>query len=390
MYVNKGYFRINSGNKMIKTQEFYEALNQNGIDFYTGVPDSLLKNICSYITDNTSDTKHIISANEGGSVALAMGYFLATRKIPLVYMQNSGFGNTINPLLSLADRKVYGIPMLLLIGWRGEPGVKDEPQHLKQGEVTELLLKNLDIPYVIISKNSKNISDTIAKAVHTTKKMNQPYAILVKKGTFQDYELKNKIVTSFDINREEAIVKCVNLLNTDDIIVATTGKTSRELFEFRKKKNHGHYRDFLTVGGMGHANQIALGIAIAKPNKSIYCFDGDGAILMHTGSLGIIGKMKPKNYKHIIFNNGSHDSVGGQPTIGFEINFLKIAKAFNYRKVYKIENLDNFERVFSKFKKENGPSVLEILVNKGARADLGRPDVSPINNKKNFMDELYF
>ena len=370
---------------MINTKKFYESLNQNGIDFYTGVPDSLLKDICAYISDNAPSDKHIIASNEGGAIALAMGYNLATNKVPLVYMQNSGFGNTINPLLSLADSKVYSIPMLLVVGWRGEPGVKDEPQHVKQGEVSETLLETLSIPYSIISAETLNVNDLIASAVKQTKNNKEPYIILVRKDTFEPYSLKSKIETNFDLNREEAIIKSVELLSDSDIIVATTGKTSRELFEFRSKNNQGHHRDFLTVGGMGHANQIALGIALAKPNKIVYCFDGDGATLMHTGSLGIIGDLKPSNYKHIIFNNGAHDSVGGQPTIGFNINFRKIAEGFNYTETFQIKTSDEFDKIFKSFINSKGPSLLEILVNKGARKNLGRPTISPKENKENFQ-----
>ena len=371
---------------MINTQKFYESLNQNGVDFYTGVPDSLLKDICAYISDNASSDRHIITSNEGGAIALAMGYNLATSKVPLVYMQNSGFGNTINPLLSLADPKVYSIPMLLVIGWRGEPDVKDEPQHIKQGEVSETLLKTLSIPYVIISDKTTNIDDLIASAVNHSRVNKEPYIILVRKGTFEPYSLKTKVKTNFDLNREEAIIKSVGLLSDSDIIVATTGKTSRELFEYRARNNQGHHRDFLTVGGMGHANQIALGIALAIPNKKVYCFDGDGATLMHTGSLGIIGHLKPNNYKHIIFNNGAHDSVGGQPTIGFDINFGKIADGFNYKQTFQIKTLNEFDKVFKNFMNSAGPSLLEILVNKGARKNLGRPTISPKENKENFQN----
>jgi phosphonopyruvate decarboxylase len=370
---------------MIQTKEFYESLDQNEIDFYTGVPDSLLKDICSYISDNAPIEKHVISANEGGAVALATGYYLATSKLPLVYMQNSGFGNTINPLLSLADPKVYSIPMILLIGWRGEPGIKDEPQHVKQGEVSETLLKTLDIPYIIISNQTLDIDKIIKDSIEHAKTNNKPFAILVKKGTFEPYSLKNKLKTNFDLTREQAIIKSTELLSDSDIVVATTGKTSRELFEFRSRNNQGHHRDFLTVGGMGHANQIALGIALAKPEKTVYCFDGDGAVLMHTGSLGIVGDLKIENFKHIIFNNGAHDSVGGQPTIGFDIDFGKIAKSFNYNTVFRIEKLNEFNEVFMNFQKEKGPCLLEIIVNKGARKDLGRPTVSPKENKINFM-----
>ena len=371
---------------MINTQKFYESLNQNGVDFYTGVPDSLLKDICSYISDNVPADRHVIASNEGGAIALAMGYYLATSKTPLVYMQNSGFGNTINPLLSLADPKVYSVPMLLVIGWRGEPGVNDEPQHVKQGEVSETLLKTLEIPYTVISDKTLNINKVISDAAKHAEDYNAPYAILVRKGTFEPYSLKTKTKTNFDLNREEAIIKTAELLSDSDIIVATTGKTSRELFEFRARNNQGHHRDFLTVGGMGHANQIALGIALAKPNKTVYCFDGDGAALMHTGSLGIIGDLNLDNFKHIIFNNGAHDSVGGQPTIGFDVNFKKIAEGFNYKKTFQIVKNSDFDTIFESFKKAKGPCLLEILVNKGARKELGRPTITPIDNKENLME----
>ena len=373
---------------MIKTKEFYESLIKNGVDFFTGVPDSLLKDICSYISDNSAPEKHVIGANEGGATSLAIGYHLATRKTPLVYMQNSGFGNIINPLLSLADPKVYSIPMILLIGWRGEPGLKDEPQHVKQGVVSETLLKTLEIPYIVISNKTLDVDKVISNAVEHAEINHSPFAILVRKGTFESYSLLSKLKTNFELNREEAIIKSTALLSDLDIIVATTGKTSRELFEYRARNNQGHQRDFLTVGGMGHANQIALGIAIAKPEKTVYCFDGDGAALMHTGSLGIIGNLKLNNFKHIIFNNGAHDSVGGQPTIGFEIDFGNIAKSFNYNKVFRIEKLNDFDKIFMDFQKQQGPCLLEIIVNKGARKDLGRPTISPKENKNNFINFL--
>lgn len=373
---------------MISTSVFFNSLHENGVDFFSGVPDSLLKDFCAYITDNISPNRHVIASNEGGAIALAMGYFLATKKIPLVYMQNSGFGNTVNPILSLADPKVYSIPMIMLIGWRGEPGVKDEPQHIKQGEVSETILKTLDIPYVIISNKSSNIKEIVLSIITRARKNNRPCAILVKKGSFEPYSLKNNFKTSFDLSREQAIIKSAQLLSKTDIIVATTGKTSRELFEFRARNKQGHHQDFLTVGGMGHANQIALGIALAKPNKSVYCFDGDGAVLMHAGSLGIVGDLSLKNFKHIVFNNGSHDSVGGQPTIGFKVDFGKMATSLNYKKVFKIKKSNEFDDIFNNFKKSSGPCFLEILVNKGARKDLGRPTNSPIDNKKLFINFL--
>jgi len=373
---------------MISVEKFYNCLNDFGIDFFTGVPDSLLKDICSYITDVTPKENNIIATNEGGAIGLAMGYNLASSKIPLVYMQNSGFGNAINPLLSLADPKVYGIPMLLVVGWRGEPGLKDEPQHVKQGEVSESLLQTLNIPFVVLSSETIDLEGVIKNAVEVINEEKTPYVILIRKGTFAPYTLKNKNSTNFDLNREGAIKKVIDLINDDDIVVATTGKTSREVFEYRVERGDGHEKDFLTVGGMGHANQIALGIAIAKPERTVYCFDGDGAVLMHTGSMGIVGDIKPSNFKHIIINNGAHDSVGGQPTIGFDIDFRKIADAFNYNETFQIKSINEFDIVFNSFKNSTGPCLLEILVNKGARKNLGRPTITPENNKINFKTFL--
>lgn len=372
---------------MISPKAFYEYLDSAGINFYAGVPDSLLKDFCGYVSDNVKGEQHIITSNEGGAVAIGIGHYLATGSPPLVYMQNSGFGNTINPLISLADPAVYSIPMILLIGWRGEPGVKDEPQHIKQGYVSEDLLNTLDIPYSILDSET-DAYNLVKKAVRDSLDSSRPYAILVRKNTFSKYNMIDLNENKCSISREQAIEMVVDLINEDDIVVSTTGKISRELFEIRSKKKMGHFRDFLTVGGMGHANQIALGIALIKKNRTIYCFDGDGAILMHAGSIGTIGQQTPSNMKHIVFNNGSHDSVGGQPTIGFDISFRDMANIFNYKSSFIIESVNEFKDIFSEFKLSKGPSFLEIKVNKGSRTDLGRPTIDPLNNRNDFMKFL--
>lgn len=373
---------------MINTKLFYELLKKNGVDFFTGVPDSLLKNICAYFTDNVSSKNNIIAANEGGAVALGAGYHLATGKIPLIYMQNSGIGNAINPLLSLVDEKVYSIPILLMIGWRGEPGIKDEPQHVKQGEVTTKLLEAMNIPFEVIPDDFEKAKVVVEKSIKYIKENNRPLAFIIKKNLFEPYELQNKIETNFEMKREDAIKIIVNALSEDDIIVSTTGKTSRELFEYREELGQKHQNDFLTVGSMGHANQIAFGIALEKPQRQVFCFDGDGAIIMHTGTLGIIGSLAPKNYKHIIFNNGAHDSVGGQPTIAHNVDFNAIAKGFNYKKVFVADDRKSLVDNIIKLKNSEGPALLEIKINKGARKNLGRPTLTPIENKNNFMNFL--
>ena len=372
---------------MIKVSDFYNELTKNDINFFTGVPDSLLKNICGYISDVTPKENHIIAANEGGAIGIGIGYNLATGKIPFIYMQNSGLGNTINPLLSLADPDVYSIPMILLVGWRGEPGVIDEPQHLKQGRINEELLRSMEIPFFELSSKS-DFKDVLQKAIINSKQKSSPIVILVKKNAFEKYTFKKENEENASLSREEAITLIVELMDKNDIIVSTTGKASRELFEYRKKAGDKHNKDFLTVGGMGHANQIGLGIALSKPNKKIYCFDGDGAIIMHAGSVGIIGSQKVKNFKHIVFNNSAHDSVGGQPTIASQIDLQKIFLGFNYKKYFKANNISDLKKIFIDFQQSDGPSVLEVKIRKGARADLGRPTISPKDNKKDFSEKI--
>nr|MCK4929797.1 phosphonopyruvate decarboxylase [Nanoarchaeota archaeon] len=370
---------------MISCKSFYDLLSKNKISFFAGVPDSLLKDFCAYVTDNTDPNNHIITANEGGAIALAAGHHLSTGKMGLVYLQNSGLGNSVNPLVSLTDPAVYRIPLLMLIGWRGEPGKKDEPQHVKQGKITPSLLDTLEIPYKILPNSIKEVEKILKEVLESVKKRNAPYALLVKKDTFEPYSLKNKTKTSYELSREEAIKLIVDQLQPRDIVVSTTGKTSRELFEYREALGQGHEKDFLTVGSMGHASQIALGIALAKPERNVYCLDGDGAAIMHLGALGIIASQNPKNFKHIILNNGAHDSVGGQPTIGFKLDFPLIAKACGYKTALKAETYDEIKEKISILKSKKGPGLLEIKVNKGSRKDLGRPTTTPIENKKAFM-----
>ncbi len=372
---------------MIKVNEFFDELYNMHIRFFSGVPDSLLKNICAYITDHTQRHNHIIAANEGGAVALASGYHLASGDIPMVYMQNSGIGNAINPLLSLTDKEVYSIPVLLMIGWRGEPGVKDEPQHIKQGKVTTSLLDSAGIPYFVIDAET-NFKQVITESVKLCAATSAPVALIIKKDTFEPYSLQSKQVQNFTMTREEALENIVKHIEPDAVIVSTTGMLSRELFELRKKHKQNHQSDFLTVGSMGHASQIALGIALLKPNKKVYCLDGDGAVLMHAGGMGIIGSSRPLNFNHIVFNNASHDSVGGQPTIADKIDFTLYAKANQYNFIECVDSKEKLSYEFENMKKQNGPNFLEIRISKGARKDLGRPTTSPFENKDIFMKFL--
>lgn len=373
---------------MVRPKFFYDTLASYGIDFYAGVPDSLLKNICAYISDHADADHNIIAANEGGAMGIAAGYHLATGKIPVVYMQNSGEGNIINPLASLTDKEVYNIPVLLLIGWRGKPGVHDEPQHVKQGKVTTGLLNTMGIDYTVLSKEEDKAAAQIQKAVDYMQRTNEVYALVIEKDTFEIYTLQNADDSGLPLSREEAIQTVAASLDEKDVIVSTTGMISRELFEYRTMMNQGHERDFLTVGSMGHASQIALGIAMEKQDRRIWCFDGDGAAIMHMGGMAIVAQKAPKNYVHVIFNNGAHDSVGGQPTVGLDINIPAVAKAVGYRHVYSCNTKEYLQELLEKVKEQEGPILLQICVRKGNRRDLGRPTTTPIDNRDALMGFL--
>ncbi len=372
---------------MISPQFFIEALREKGIDCFAGVPDSLLKNICAYITDHSDAAHNIIAANEGAAVGLAAGHYLATSQPACVYMQNSGEGNIINPLASLTDQEVYNIPVLLLIGWRGRPGVHDEPQHVKQGKVTTGLLNVMGVNYEVLSKEEDKAAKQIEKAAKALANK-EVFALVIEKDTFEDYKLQNVEENDLTMTREEAIQTVAAALGEKDCIVSTTGMISRELFEYRAAMNQGHERDFLTVGSMGHASQIALGIAMAKPDRKVWCFDGDGAAIMHMGSMAIVANKAPKNYVHVVFNNGAHDSVGGQPTVGLKMDLPAVAKAVGYKAIYSVETKEYLKELLDKIKNQEGPVFLEVKVKKGNRKDLGRPTTTPIQNKVALMGFL--
>lgn len=373
---------------MISPKFFIDKLGSLGIDFFAGVPDSLLKNICAYISDNLDAEHNIIAANEGGAVGLAAGYHLATGRVGCVYMQNSGEGNVINPLASLTDKEVYNIPILLLIGWRGRPGVHDEPQHVKQGKITTGLLNTMGINFDVLSKDEEKAAKQIETAVKIMNETKEVYALVIEKDTFDTHVLQSVEKNDLAMTREEAIGMVASSMAACDVVVGTTGMISRELFEYRERAGEGHERDFLTVGAMGHASQIALGIAMMTPGRKVWCFDGDGASIMHMGSMAIVSSKAPKNYVHVIFNNGAHDSVGGQPTVGLKIDFIMIANALGYRHALSVDSKDALVEALSKINGMEGPVLLEVKVKKGNRKDLGRPTTTPIQNKEALMEFL--
>lgn len=360
-----------------------------GSEFYTGVPDSQLKALCDYLMDRYGiDPKHhIIAANEGNCVALAAGYHMATGKIPVVYMQNSGEGNIINPVASLLNEKVYGIPVIFIIGWRGEPGVHDEPQHIFQGEITLKLLEDMEIPSYVIGKETDE--ETLEREMMSFSEMlsqGRSVAFVVRKGALQyseavQYQNNNQMI------REE-IIRHIVEISGEDPIISTTGKASRELFEIREQNNQSHKYDFLTVGSMGHCSSIALGIALNTPDKKIWCIDGDGAALMHMGAMAVIGQTKPKNLIHIVINNGAHETVGGMPTVAKQIDLVGIAKACGYGHAVSIENYENLDQVLLEAKNQNELYFIEAKCGIGARENLGRPTTKAVENKREFIVRL--
>ena len=357
-------------------------------EFFTGVPDSQLKPLCDYLmaTYGISD-RHIIAANEGNAVALAAGYHLATGKIPVVYMQNSGIGNIINPVASLMNDQVYGIPCIFVIGWRGEPGVHDEPQHIYQGEVTLRLLEDMDIRTFVIDKST---------AEEEVQAQLQAWRPLLEAGKQVAFVVRKNALT-FDgapmyananlLSREDVIRHIVDVTDADPI-VSTTGKASRELFEIREANGQGHQYDFLTVGSMGHSSSIALGIAIEKPEQKIWCVDGDGAVLMHMGSMAVIGAAAPKNLVHVVINNGAHETVGGMPTVAQRIDLTAIAKACGYVHTAQVSTPEELDHALQAAKEQQGLTLIEVRCAIGARADLGRPTTTPLENKRAFMQNL--
>ena len=360
-----------------------------GADFYTGVPDSQLKPLCDYLMNTYGIDKkhHIIAANEGNCAALAAGYHLATGKIPAVYMQNSGEGNIINPLASLLNDKVYAIPMIFIIGWRGEPGVHDEPQHIYQGKVTVKLMEDMDVKSFIISKDTTE--DELSSAMDSFRgllKNGKQVAFIVRKGALE-YDKKVEYKNDFTMKREDIIRHIVSATG-EDPIVSTTGKASRELFEIREANSQSHKYDFLTVGSMGHSSSIALGIALNKPNQKIWCIDGDGAVLMHMGSMAVIGANSPENLVHIVINNGSHETVGGMPTVASSVDISGAAKACGYPCAVSVSSFEEFDKELKAAKIRNELILIEVKCSIGARADLGRPTTTAIENKNSFTQYI--
>lgn len=369
----------------MKVSDLLEIIRK---DFFTGVPDSQLKELCNHLMSKEGIGKrHLIAANEGNCVGLAAGYYLATGEVPVVYLQNSGLGNIVNPSASLLHPKVYGIPCIFIVGWRGEPGVHDEPQHIYQGEITETLLRDLDMEYMILTHETT--PEEITDAMENFDRLlaqGKSVAFIVKKAAFEK-EAKRDYLNDNLLVREDVIEKIVDTAG-EDLIISTTGKASRELFEIRERKGQGHQRDFLTVGSMGHSSSIALGIALNKPNTKVWCVDGDGAALMHMGAMALIGTNKPGNMVHILINNESHETVGGMPTVGGNVDFVQIAKGCGYPVQKSVCNEEELTAALSVAKASGELMFIEVKCKISSRTDLGRPTTTAQENKEHFMNYL--
>ncbi len=376
---------------MIDPAAFFKILKNNNINFFCGVPDSLLKNFCEYINDNCSKNEHIIAANEGNAIGIAAGKNISTGEKTVVYLQNSGLGNIVNPIMSLCHKEVYGIPLVLIIGWRGEPGLKDEPQHNTQGSKTIDFLNVMDIPFIELNKENEKYEKELNSFFKKNQSNKHPIAILVRKNTFCDYSVKSsfsKDSNSSDMTRGHALRIILENTPKDNIFIATTGKLGRELYHIRDKKNQSHQNDFLNIGSMGHASSIALGIALGSNNSKVICLDGDGSLLMHMGSMAIIGDLNINNFGHIVFNNGRHDSVGGQPTVGLNIDMPTIAKSLNYKWSKRVYAESNLIDILKEIKDINGTWLLEIIIKPGDIENLGRPKSKPSDSLKNFKNNF--
>ncbi len=360
-----------------------------GAEFYTGVPDSRLKALCNYLMSEYGIDRrhHIIAANEGNCLALAAGYHLATSKVPVVYMQNSGEGNIINPLASLVNDRVYAIPVIFIIGWRGEPGTKDEPQHIYQGIVTETLMDDMDV--ATFSIGSDTTEDEVSTAMEKFKGIlarGKQVAFIIRKGALE-FDGKVRYGNEYTLNREE-VISHIAAVTGNDPVIATTGKISRELFEIRTNEGMNHATDFLTVGSMGHCSSIALGVAINKPDKKVWCIDGDGAVLIHMGAMAVIGSNAPQNLVHIVINNEAHETVGGMPTVTGSVDIVGVARACGYPNAVTVSDMSSLDRELNVAKERNELSLIEVKCQMGARSDLGRPTTSALENKLAFMEHL--
>lgn len=364
----------------VPADQLGEALQAGGITFFTGVPDSLMKPLCAWVLALDAD-RHAMQANEGTAVALAAGHALDGRGVAAVYLQNSGIGNAVNPLLSLAAPEVYGLPMVLLIGWRGAPGHRDEPQHQLQGRVLCAMLDAMEVPRYTLPDDPAEALDLARRLPGEARRARRPVALLVPpEGIGPAVTTVPKPTLSLagaPLRREEAIEAIVARAGQEAWVVATTGKTARELYAVRKTRGEEGQRDLLVVGSMGHASTIALGHHAAAPDRVVWCLDGDGAALMHLGAMPVLAAQAPARFVHVLFNNGVHESVGGQPLpVGPDL-WAGLAAASGYVRVLRADTATDLQDALDTLPDPTGPVFLEVRVAPGSRPDLPRPSETP-------------
>jgi len=374
---------------MIDANAFLALLQSHGVGFFAGVPDSLLSPLSAQLLETVPADRHIIAANEGSALALVAGYHLATGAVGCAYMQNSGLTNAISPLTSLLDAEVYSVPALLVIGWRGEmvagKQLKDEPQHAKMGRITLDLLSCLEIPHAVLHAEAEDVAECVERILACARTQSRPVALVVRQGTFSG-DAAAATASPCALTREEALAAVIGALPDDAVVVSTTGKVSRELYELRVARGEQSYGDFLTVGSMGHALQIASGVALARPEKTVVCIDGDGALIMHMGGLATSAALP--NLVHIVMNNGAHESVGGQPTNGFLIDMPGLARACGYAAAWRACETGEVARAVAQALSARRSSFVEIRTSATSRHDLSRPKGSPREAKRVFMHRI--
>ena len=370
---------------MMSSGDLLREMQRQGLEYFVGVPDSLLASFSAELM-NLPPSAHVTAVSEGAAIGCAIGYHLATGRIPLVYMQNSGLGNATNPLTSLADPAVYAVPIVLLIGWRGAPGEADEPQHAKQGRITPAMLQALEIPLAVLEAGCDDAAQIVAEAVSAARTRSGPAAILVRKGALVSQGAA-PATSSYPLDRASAIAAIVGGLDANCRFVATTGLAGRELYHLRDSAGMSHATDFLCVGGMGLASQVALGLATARPERRVVCLDGDGAVLMHMGGLAAIATAGA-DLIHIVLNNGAHASVGGQPTVGFKVDLPGVARALGYAGVFSARSAGELTEALEAARRTTGPVFLEVRIGAAERPGLGRPGITPVNAKSQFMGEI--
>ena len=373
---------------MIKCEDFFDILKKKNLTFFTGIPDSTFKDLIKFLCDKDNKLlKNLIACNECEAIAISAGHYLSTHEVGIVYMQNSGLGKAVNPLTSLCDPDIYSIPILLMIGWRGEPGEIDAPQHKKMGKVTISLLETLDIPYCVLKPDLREIEIELEKALKYFREREGPYAFVIKRNFFYEYTMEKEKKVDFELSREDAIKIIMNKIDIDTLIISTTGYTSRELFEYRESTKRDHFKSFYNIGSMGCASSIGLGIALNRKER-VVIFDGDAAAIMQMGAFSTIGKYSPPNLTHIIFDNQAHESTGGQPTNSPAIDFVKIALACNYKSAQIVKTEDELKDSLKNLKNKKGPNLLLIKIKMGSNSNLRRPEKLPTEYKEKFMNFL--